>query len=58
MAITLLTFGVMFFEDRDWLPYPEFNYLSWSYGLAVTSCFFQIFACIAQVGDVILYLIS
>ena len=49
MGVTLLVFGVMFVEDRNWLPNPHFNYLSWSYGLAICSCFFQIFATIAQV---------
>jgi hypothetical protein len=29
---------------RDWLMYPNFNYLSWSYGLAVISMFFHAFA--------------
>jgi hypothetical protein len=29
---------------RDWLMYPNFNYLSWSYGLAVISMFFHGFA--------------
>jgi len=29
---------------RDWLMYPNFNYLSWSYGLAVIAMFFHGFA--------------
>ncbi|CAG2055231.1 unnamed protein product [Timema podura] len=29
---------------RDWLMYPNFNYLSWSYGFAVLSFFFHAFA--------------
>jgi hypothetical protein len=29
---------------RDWLMYPNYNYLSWSYGLAVISMFFHGFA--------------
>jgi hypothetical protein len=31
---------------RDWLMYPNFNYLCWSYGLAVISFFFHGFAAI------------
>lgn len=29
---------------RDWLMYPNYNYLSWSYGFAVMSFFFHLFA--------------
>lgn len=29
---------------RDWLMYPNFNHLSWSYALAVISFFFHGFA--------------
>lgn len=32
---------------RDWLEYPNWNYLSWAYGLAVLSFFFHAFASIA-----------
>ncbi|XP_053206272.1 uncharacterized protein LOC128390560 [Panonychus citri] len=28
-------------DDRDWMPDPEHNYLSWSFALAVVGCFFQ-----------------
>lgn len=31
---------------RDWLMYPNFNYLSWSYGLAVISFFLHAFAAV------------
>lgn len=31
---------------RDWLMYPNFNYLCWSYGLACLSFFFHAFAAI------------
>lgn len=31
---------------RDWLMYPNFNYLSWSYGLACLSFFFHAFAAV------------
>lgn len=29
---------------RDWLMYPKFNVLSWSYSLAVVACFILLFA--------------
>lgn len=31
---------------RDWLMYPNWNYLSWSYGLAILSFFIHGFAAI------------
>ncbi|KAL5015464.1 hypothetical protein ScPMuIL_009734 [Solemya velum] len=34
--IALVVFGV-FKEDRQWVPRPDQNYLSWSYGFAVIS---------------------
>lgn len=47
-AATLLFLAVSIFGGecwrRDWLMYPNFNYLSWSYGLAVISMFFHGFA--------------
>jgi len=49
MAVTLIVFGVMFKVDRHWLPNPNLNYLSWSYGLALISTFFTIFASIGQI---------
>ena len=47
MIITTFTFGLMVYEDRNWLPLPHFNYLSWSYGLTIVSTFFTVFAFIA-----------
>ncbi|ESO83214.1 hypothetical protein LOTGIDRAFT_96575, partial [Lottia gigantea] len=35
----LILFGVMK-EDRDWVPRPDMNYLSWSYGFASVSFLF------------------
>ena len=32
---------------RDWLQYPNYNYVSWSYGFAVISFFFHGFAAFA-----------
>lgn len=36
---------------RDWLEYPNYNYLSWSYGFAVISFFFHGFAAYALFFD-------
>lgn len=48
LAAILLFLAVSIFGGecwrRDWLMYPNFNYLSWSYGLAVISMFFHGFA--------------
>lgn len=45
VAGTLLFFAVSIFGGqcwrRDWLMYPNFNHLSWSYGLAVISFMFH-----------------
>ncbi|KAF0289166.1 hypothetical protein FJT64_012525 [Amphibalanus amphitrite] len=32
--------------DRDWLMYPNYNFLSWSYYMAAFSCMFHAFAAI------------
>jgi len=47
MSVTVIMFGIMFKVDKNWFPYPELNYLSWSYGLAIVSSFFSIGASIA-----------
>nr|CAD7574217.1 unnamed protein product [Timema californicum] len=48
VAAVLLFLAVSIFGGecwrRDWLMYPNFNYLSWSYGFAVLSFFFHAFA--------------
>ncbi|KAH3748516.1 uncharacterized protein LOC127848277 [Dreissena polymorpha] len=33
-------------EDRGWMPRPDQNYLSWSYGLACISAFFNLFGAV------------
>ena len=51
MLIVVLLFGIAVkVDERSWMPDPYLNYLSWSYGLAVVSVFFSIFATIAQVN--------
>lgn len=46
MFLAVAVFGGSHFR-RDWLMYPNFNYLSWGYGLAVISFFFHAFASVA-----------
>ncbi|KAI1305346.1 hypothetical protein HDE_01538 [Halotydeus destructor] len=36
----VVLFGI-YGDDRDWMPDPEHNFLSWSFALAVVGCFFQ-----------------
>jgi len=40
---TLILFGLKK-EDREWMPRPDQNYLSWSYGLCCVSGWFSLFA--------------
>lgn len=42
IAISLIVFGVMS-EDRQWMPRPDQNFLSWSFGICVMSGFFSLF---------------
>ena len=48
MTFIIILFGVQAYYDHLWMPHPELNYLSWSYGLAVVTAFFNIFATIYQ----------
>ncbi|XP_017770893.1 PREDICTED: uncharacterized protein LOC108558487 [Nicrophorus vespilloides] len=43
MFLAVLIFGTSH-ARRDWLLYPNYNYLSWSYGVAILSFFFHMFA--------------
>lgn len=47
MTFTVILFGLAYYLDRDWMPYRQLNYLSWSYGLTIVSTLFMIFASIA-----------
>lgn len=44
--IVLIVFGVKK-EDRLWIPRPDMNYLSWSYGLCCLSGFASLFSSLA-----------
>lgn len=44
--VVLVVFGVKK-EDRNWVPRPDMNYLSWSYGLCCISGFATLFAALA-----------
>lgn len=37
--MAVIIFGIRG-DDRDWMPDPESNYLSWSFAFAVVGCFF------------------
>jgi len=37
-TIAVIIFGIRG-DDRDWMPDPEHNFLSWSFALAVVACF-------------------
>lgn len=39
-TIAVVVFGIKG-DDRDWMPDPEHNFLSWSFGLAVVGAFFN-----------------
>lgn len=45
-GMAVIMFGLAFFYDWFWLPNPEINYMSFSYGLAIVSVFFTFFCCI------------
>lgn len=49
MVGVTITFAVAFAADKFWLPNPFFNYLSWSYGLAVVSTFLSILTLICHI---------
>ncbi|XP_046583898.1 uncharacterized protein LOC124291041 isoform X2 [Haliotis rubra] len=44
IGISVILFGIKADTDRQWLPHPDSNYLSWSFGFAVLSAFFALFA--------------
>ncbi|XP_067665561.1 uncharacterized protein [Haliotis asinina] len=44
IGISVIMFGIKADTDRQWLPHPDSNYLSWSFGFAVLSAFFALFA--------------
>ena len=54
MSINMLVFAVCYRFDKYFMPIPFFNYLSWSYGLALLATFLQIFASVAQVAYVLI----
>lgn len=54
MLSSVMVFGINAELDKNWMPFPKLNYLSWSYGLAILSCFFSIFGSIAQVTHVMI----
>ncbi|KAL5014435.1 hypothetical protein ScPMuIL_008705 [Solemya velum] len=53
IAISCILFGINSDADREWLPRPEQNYLSWSFGMCVFSGFLAIFAGMCLVVEAI-----
>ncbi|WAR16794.1 hypothetical protein MAR_031388 [Mya arenaria] len=51
LGLSVTVFGISSDGDRDWLPRPDQNYLSWSFGVAVVAGFFAIFAGMCLVID-------
>lgn len=47
LMLATLIFGAMIGLDRTWMPRPDENEPSWSYGCAVISGFFAAFSCIS-----------
>ncbi|CAG5118170.1 unnamed protein product [Candidula unifasciata] len=45
ILIALIVFGV-YKEDRRWVPRPDMNLLSWSYGMCVMAGWFSLFAAV------------
>ncbi|CAH1776239.1 unnamed protein product, partial [Owenia fusiformis] len=57
LAISVIVFATMCKDDRTWMPRPEYNYPSWSFGFAVISGFFSIFGgiCLLICGFIVVY---
>jgi len=44
LALSVTIFGIQSDIDRQWLPRPDQNFLSWSFGLGVAAGFLAIFS--------------
>ncbi|KAI8776886.1 hypothetical protein BgiMline_035150 [Biomphalaria glabrata] len=51
IATSVTIFGIKADIDRQWLPNPDSNFLSWSFGFAALSGFFSIFAAMCLSTD-------
>ncbi|KAK7461543.1 hypothetical protein BaRGS_00038689 [Batillaria attramentaria] len=51
ITISSIMFGTKADIDRQWLPNPDSNFLSWSFGFCVLSGFFSIFAGMCLLAD-------
>ncbi|ELT92571.1 hypothetical protein CAPTEDRAFT_219379 [Capitella teleta] len=47
LGVSVTIFAVMIGEDRTWMPRPDIDKLSWSFGLAVVAGFAAAFSCIS-----------
>ncbi|XP_041360687.1 uncharacterized protein LOC121376944 [Gigantopelta aegis] len=52
-TICIIVFGLKTKVDRQWLPHPDSNFLSWSFGFAVLSAFFATFAAMCFTSETI-----
>lgn len=50
LFLSVLIFGCCCWA-RDWLLYPNYNYVSWSFAFAVISCLIHIFAALLMLKD-------
>lgn len=50
MFLSIVIFGACCWA-RDWMLYPNFNYVSWSYALAVFTTLIHIFAALLMYKD-------
>jgi len=51
ISTSVTIFGIKADIDRQWLPNPDSNFLSWSFGCAVLSGFFSIFSAMCMSVD-------
>ena len=51
IGISVTVFGIKADVDRQWIPNPDSNFLSWSFGCACLSGFFSIFSALCLTVD-------
>lgn len=50
-TISTIMFGVQVNSDRQWLPQPDSNYLSWAYGFCILGAILCLFAGMCSITD-------
>ncbi|RUS87750.1 hypothetical protein EGW08_004496 [Elysia chlorotica] len=51
IGISVTIFGIKADVDRQWIPNPDSNFLSWSFGCACLSGFFSVFSALCLTVD-------